>query len=99
MVVETDAETVGQRRKPDPAYRTNTPCVRNQWLLKLNVETVRQRQVFERVSRTNTPCVRAAQVEQHAERPLMERTTAKPETAPQELSVVMLDGGRFECPR
>jgi hypothetical protein len=38
---------------------------------------------------------RDAQVKQHAESPLMKRTTLKPGTTPQELSVVMMDGGRF----
>lgn len=39
---------------------------------------------------------RQQSVEQHARRPLMQRTTAQPGSQPPELSVVMMDGGRFQ---
>ena len=39
---------------------------------------------------------RQTQVEQHRERPLMQRVTARPGVQPQTLAVVMTDGGRFQ---
>jgi uncharacterized protein YjiS (DUF1127 family) len=66
-------------------------------LSRLSDIALAAKQVQRITSQVGSDCVdwRDAQVKQHAESPLMKRTTLKPGTTPQELSVVMMDGGRF----
>lgn len=56
------------------------------------------KQVQRMTTQVGGDCVaaRQQQVARHARRTLMKRTTAKPGAEPRELSVVMMDGGRFQ---